>query len=236
MAQPFKVRIVEADSYCPEARRLEMEVLLNGAFQFTPGQQVHLTVTAGGLFEERAFSIASAPNEGRRFDLIVPTGEDKVGRYFAQVAPEQRLNCRGPEGTFTLRNPERDALFVGHGTAMAPMRSICEGALANDPEEGGPRRVLLVGARTINRLVFHEHLEELASKYENFTYMPTVSRPGRDEWDGLRGRVLAHIEDAAKGFAGEFDVYLCGKLAMIEMARDILGDVGVPAGNIITAE
>lgn len=235
MAQPFKVRIVEAESYCPEARRFLMEVLLNGAFEFRPGQQVRLTIASGGLFEERAYSIASAPNDGRRFDLIIPTGDDKVGRYFAQVPVEQRLSCQGPEGTFGLRDAERDALFVAHGTAVAPMRSICEGALAADGEDG-PRRTLLVGARTPNRLVFHERLEALAAEREKFTYLPCVSRPGREDWDGLRGRVLGHLENAVKSFPGEVDVYLCGKPDMIAASRETLAEIGVDPTHILTAE
>jgi len=235
VAQPFKVRIVEAESHCPEARRFLMEVLLNGPFEFRPGQHVKLTIAAGGLFEERDYSIASAPDGGRRFELIVPTGDDKIGRYFAQVPVEQRLNCRGPEGAFGLRDPECDTLFVGHGTAVGPMRSICEGALNNDGEEG-PQRILLAGARTPSRLLFHEHLEELAAQREKFTYMPTVSRPGRDEWSGLRGRVLGHLEDAVKSFPGEFDVYLCGKPEMVATARETLGDLGIVPDRILVAE
>lgn len=228
MSKRFKARLVEAETLCPEARHFVLEAIRSDPFVYQPGQYVRLTAGRGGVFEERYYSIASAPNGGRRFELCVGTGEDKIGRYLAEAPVGERFECHGPAGKFVPAASDRDALFISHGTGIAPLRAMIEDRLARD---AGTRTVLLHGARTPDRLFYSNRFAELESEREPFSFLPTISRP-RDGWDGRRGRVQTHLDEALGLLSGDFDVYLCGSPHMVADLRERLTEAGVPESAV----
>ena len=228
MSKRFTARLVEAETLCPEARRFVLEAMRSDPFVFQPGQYVRLTAGRGGVFEERYYSIASAPDGGRRFELCIGTGDDKIGRFLAAAAPGERFECYGPAGKFVSAQGEKDALFVCHGTGIAPLRSMIEDRLAR---ESASRTVLLHGVRTPDRLFFGRRFAELEEEREPFSFMPTVSRPGNG-WQGRRGRVQHHLAEALGLLGADYDVYLCGSPEMVGDLRERLAAAGVPEAAV----
>ena len=231
MSKSFKARLVEAETLCPEVRHFVLEALRDEPFDFEPGQYVKLTVGRGGLFEERYYSIASAPDGGRRFELCVATGDDKIGRYLATAAAGERFACHGPGGTFRAGPAGRDALFVSHGTGVAPLRAMIEARIGREDRSAGRRVVLLHGARTPDRLLYHDRFADLAKSRPTFEFQPTVSRPGGG-WEGRRGRVQTHLAEALRSLSGDLDVHLCGRPEMVTDLRERLAEAGVPETDI----
>jgi CDP-4-dehydro-6-deoxyglucose reductase len=79
-------------------------------------------------------------------------------------------------------------------------------------------------------------METLAQDYPSFRYLTTLSRPEAD-WQGLTGRVTAHLDEAL-GFRTpadivETDVYICGLKEMVDDVRTELKKRGFDRKQII---
>jgi len=241
----FKARIVDAEDLSSEVRHFTCDVPEVEDFEFQAGQHLKVTLSAGGQFEERYYSIASGPGYGNRFDLCIKQTDDKIGEAISGLEPGGWFQCFGPSGDFSVRAEPRDSLFIATGSGIAPLRSmiehlighheaIAQKAVENDDEPPLPRNLCLIhGARTVDRLLYEDQFDTLASEHPYFHFWPTVSRP-HPEWEGRRGRVLQHLGDAVNGNAQDIDVYICGRTEMIDIVREELAEVGVDPGSIFT--
>jgi CDP-4-dehydro-6-deoxyglucose reductase len=219
------VRLVETRPLAADVRHLTLELPEAERFEFAAGQYVCLSIPLEDGAEDRYYSIASPPRGDNRFELCVATGDNPGGRALAKLAPDDELRCWGPGGRFALRDPLRDSLFIGTGTGVAPLRSMILSIL--DDERLRDRRIaLLLGARTPDRLLYREEMEQLASEVENFDFWPTLTRADGG-WLGRKGRVLLHLADALSDRHNETDVYLCGQPEMVSEVREQLLAAGL---------
>jgi len=176
---------------------------------FDPGQYVsvgmNLDESSGGSSVQRAYSIASAPEERRWLELYVRRADrantaHPLTHRLWQLRPGERLYV-SPKiaGHFTLDQtlPETDPrirLLVGSGTGIAPFVSMVRSARARGDRELLGRLVVLHGASHAHELGYHEELSGALSD-GLLAYLPTVSRPGDNpDWTGLTGRVESHFE------------------------------------------
>jgi NAD(P)H-flavin reductase len=132
-----------------------------------------------------------------------------------------------PLGYFTLRHPERPAVFVATGTGVAPFRSILLTVLP----QSGPI-TLLFGSRYPHTVLYREEFQTLAERHAHFRFVPTVTRPD-DSWRGATGRVQMHLDDALAGHATTPDVYICGLKEMVDDVRALLKQKGFDRKQII---
>ncbi len=211
----------------PEVRHFEFEITDEAEFRFTPGQFVSIKEEVAGREVTRAYSIASAP-DGKRFALClnrVPEGLVSP-RLFA-LRPGEQVEVEQPLGYFTLRHPERPAVFVATGTGIAPFRSILLAALSTS----GPI-TLLFGARHPHGLLYREEFENLARRHAHFQFIPTVTRPD-EAWQERTGRVQAHLDEALSHHAAAPDIYICGLKEMVDDVRALLKQKGFDRKQII---
>jgi ferredoxin-NADP reductase len=99
---------------------------------FVPGQFVSCLLPIGGKVLNRPYSIASSPDTPERIELVlnlVPGGAGSQYLFGLRVGATIRLT--GPWGSFTLdRAPEAEAVFIAHGTGVAPIRPMLHRAAA----------------------------------------------------------------------------------------------------------
>ena len=84
--------------------------------EFEPGQFVSLSDEVDGRPVTRAYSLASAP-DGNRFELCL--NRVNLGSFSPHLFALRRggtVSMRQPIGTFTLRDPLSDSVFVATGT------------------------------------------------------------------------------------------------------------------------
>ena len=208
-------------------RHFEFEITDSDKFNFTPGQFFSVKENVGGRTVTRAYSIASPP-DGKRFSLClnrVPEG--LISPLLFALEPGGQVEVNEPLGYFTLRHPERPALFVATGTGVAPFRSILLSALPNSAPI-----TLLFGVRYAHGLLYREEFQGLAEKHPHFRFMPTVTRPD-DSWQGPTGRVQTHLDVALAGHAETPDVYICGMKEMVDEVRALLKEKGFDRKQII---
>jgi NAD(P)H-flavin reductase len=129
---------------------------------------------------------------------------------------------KGPIGTFTLREGERDLLFVATGTGIAPLRSM----LWSLADAGSSRVITLFwGLRSEQDLYYQTELDDLRMRLPRFSFTTTLSRP-TGAWNGMVGRV-SPLVDARITSVDNLEVFLCGNAAMIRDVRDIIRKKGL---------
>jgi CDP-4-dehydro-6-deoxyglucose reductase len=99
-----------------------------------------------------------------------------------------------------------------------------------------PHITLLFGVRYEHGLLYREEFDQLERQYENFRFMPTVTRP-TESWTGLTGRIQAHLDEALALRSPEemvnVDVYICGLKEMVDSVRKELKQRGFDRKQII---
>ena len=208
-------------------KHFEFEVLGPKPLQFTAGQFVSLYLQRDTAEDNRAYSIASAP-DANRFDLClnrVPGGF--FSNYLCDLAPGATIAFEGPFGFFVAHPSPRDSVFVATGTGIAPIRGILQDLFAR----GCSQQIWLIfGVRYANTILYCEEFETLADRHPNFHFWPTLSRPPAD-WTGLRGHVQEHAERLVAE-RPDLHVYLCGLKAMVDDLRQRLKARGLDRKQI----
>ncbi len=224
----MKAVLVSTRDVAHEVRHFVFEVPEVEEFSFVPGQFVSLTENIQGKKITRAYSIACAPRENR-FEIcldLMPGG--LFSPHLFSLKPGDVVETSAPLGYFLLREPRREAILVATGTGITPFRSILHAHLG----QGDPHPITLVfGVRQEANLLYREELEDLAARYSNFRYWPTLSRP-EPGWTGRTGHVQPHVLEAI-GDRRDLDVYICGLKSMVDDVRAKLKALGFDRKQII---
>jgi ferredoxin-NADP reductase len=226
--QRMKARLLESRELAPGVRHFEFDLPGVERFGFVPGQFMSLTAGIQGDEITRAYSIASPP-DGNRFALCL--NEVEGGRFsphLFSLGVGEEVDCQGPYGAFIFRRPLSDSILVATGTGIAPFRSMMLDRL---PQERNRRFTLIFGVRHEYGLLYRDEWEDLAQRYENFDFRPTLTRPGA-EWSGRTGRVQGHVLEAL-GERPDVDVYICGLKEMVNDVRSLLKERGVDRKRIV---
>src|ERR1700676_1812582 len=187
-ARPPKVnrlqaKLIEWVEIAPGVRHFVFEAPQLERLEFVPGQFVSLSDSVASRNITRAYSIASAPGGGNRFELCLNRVDDGAfSPHLFDLSAGDVVNMQPPLGTFTLRQPLRDSLLVATGTGIAPFRSMLKAVLEPD----SPAFTLLFGVRHESHLLYRQEFDEIAAEFPQFRFWPTLTRPG-PAWIGRMG-------------------------------------------------
>lgn len=232
---PRSVRIAKVVRETADAVSLEL-AFENGAPTFHSGQFMTLVVTVDGVTLRRAYSIHTAPHEGRVSVCVKRVKDGKVSNFLVDHAKEgDVLQVLGPSGSFGLA-PELPApnrvVLIGGGSGITPLASIAKTLLATD---GASKITLLFGNRTLDDVVFRDALEQLAKDNpERFELRHVLESPP-DGWLGAVGRL--DLETCEKELARidaleSAEIFLCGPEGMMDAARASLVARGIAEARI----
>ncbi|UOZ05149.1 NADH:ubiquinone reductase (Na(+)-transporting) subunit F [Amycolatopsis sp. WQ 127309] len=223
--QEAEVEVVSNDNVTHDLRHLVVKLTdPEQPLKFFPGQYMDFAIP--DTEESRSFSMANTSARDGLLEFVVKIYPDGLFSTFldTRVAVGDRLRITGPFGVFTLRdNPSADLVFVGGGAGMAPILSL----LRTMAERGIERKATFYyGARRRQDLCFEAELRELEEKLPDFRYVPALSEPGDDDWDGETGFVTDVLRAAGLDLKGA-DAYVCGPPPMVEAALELLPALGV---------
>ena len=224
MPETFTARLVRSRGVTPRVKELVFERLDGQPFRFQAGQWVSLRLP---LVDERRqplrrpYSIASVPDGGARFELIVTRVEGGVGStWLHEVGEGVDLEVKGPQGFFRLA-AQAPSLFVATGTGIAPIRGMVHEALAR----GGAEPLwVLFGVRALADALYKEELEALATAHPRLRLALTLSRAD-EAWKGRRGYVQEHVVELWSALSSPEappHAYVCGVRKMLSEVRDVL--------------
>jgi NAD(P)H-flavin reductase len=217
----------------PRSRLVTLD--LHGyAVDFQPGQAV--LVGAHGQPERRPYSIASSPErvaETGNLELLIATeGNGALGATFGPTSVGTLVDVEGPVGTFTLPPTVKAPriLFVAGGTGIAPLRSMIDHLLRQQP---ALRLSLLYSARRSDEFAFIEEFRSHADA-GRLELHPTVTRDQSTEWTGRRGRIGRDHFEAVLHVPASTLCFVCGPDALVGESVATLKALGVPETQIRT--
>jgi ring-1,2-phenylacetyl-CoA epoxidase subunit PaaE len=202
-------------------------------YRFRPGQALTLRRVVGERDERRSYSICAPMGAPPRVGV-----REVPGGYFSswlvhQVEPGDRIEVLPPSGTFTADlSVPGDHVFVVAGSGITPALSLAGTVL----RDGESTVTVFYGNRRTNTVMFADELADLKDRYgTRLQLVHVLSREPRDteltsgRLDGERLRTLVHA------FADVEHVdhwWLCGPHGMVDDARALLAELGVPAGRV----
>lgn len=226
-AKPFSIKLEAISRLSASVVGVSARMLGLTPLKFLPGQYAHLQVP--GTSEWRSYSMANASCEERRLEFLVRLLDDGVmSRYLAErAAPDDVIQCRGPQGTFYLRSSARPVLMVAGGTGVAPMVSMLRQMIA-DGEKRGVK--LCFGVNEARDLFFAEELNAIAQRLPGLDVRIAVA--GGQPAAGVEAGVVTDL--IGSGSLADTDIYLCGPPAMTDRARAIVTERGASAASIFS--
>ena len=201
---------------------VELTIRPAKAISYLPGQYYKFQFRG---FPARYFSPTAPmdrPFDGRSLRLHVrriPGGRvsPALGR---EIQPGHPVTLTGPHGSAYFR-PELDnrLILIGSGTGFAPIWSIAEAAVAENPNRN---MVVIVAAKTLSSLYMAPAFRRLKD-YRNVQLIPTVSdKPPNVARVVRKGRPT----DFMPKLTPDDILYACGAPAMVDAVKEIANGSG----------
>ncbi|OSP04725.1 1,2-phenylacetyl-CoA epoxidase subunit PaaE [Microbacterium sp. LEMMJ01] len=212
-------------------------------YDHLPGQYVALRTMLDGVEVRRSYSLCRAPEhrtDGMPTRLSVAVKRDEGGMFstWAQTGlhPGFRIDVMSPQGTFTSGLDDLDekhVVGIAAGSGITPLMALAHTVLSRSQTS---RFTLLYTNRSTLDVMFLEDLADLKDRYPTrLTLHHVLSREQRTA-PVLSGRIdepkLRTILDALIDPADVDEWFLCGPLALVDLCREVLADVGVPREHV----
>jgi len=221
-------------------------------YSYNAGQYLTLKVFVNGEEERRAYSIFTAPHEGRFGCTVKRLEGGKVSNYLIDnVNAGDEIEVMVPDGKFTLIPHEglkRDHYFIAGGSGITPVMAMVKTALEQEPLS---RVYLLYCNRNESSIIFKSEIEKLADSYKGQLFVVhNLSQPHKEKaggikglfggkrtsWQGWQGRLdpgkLQRFLDEYSSVGDEAHYYLCGPGGLIEMSEQFLKTRGIDSDSI----
>jgi Na+-transporting NADH:ubiquinone oxidoreductase subunit F len=193
----------------------------------------------------RAYSMANYPQEKGvlKFNIRIatpPPGKNDLppgiaSTYLFNLKPGDKVTVFGPFGEFFAKDTDAEMVFIGGGAGMAPLRSHIFDQLLR---LNSKRKITFwYGARSLREAFYVEEFNELAEKFDNFTWHLALSDPQpEDNWTSYTGFIhQVALDHYLKDHPAPEDCeyYLCGPPMMNAAVLKMLDDLGVEPENIL---
>jgi benzoate/toluate 1,2-dioxygenase reductase subunit len=192
---------------------------------FLPGQYVNLQIP--NTDQTRSYSFSSGPQAEEVTFLLRNTPTGALPTYLrgsGQVG--DRIELKGPLGSFYLRPVQRPVLFLAGGTGLAPFLSMLHKLMVS----GGAEQPihLIFGVTNDADLVKLDVLDSYVDKLPGFSYACCVADESSSHPN--KGYVTRYVEPQHLN-GGDVDVYLCGPPPMVDAVRGFLSAQNVAPTN-----
>lgn len=200
----------------------------------------------------RVYSMANYPAEGPVIKLNVRLATPPIDRslmtwqagirpgiassYLFTLKPGDKLTVSAPYGDFHIRDTQREMLYIGGGSGMAPLRGHLM-HLFRTLRTTDRQISYWYGARAKGDIFYEEEFRQLAKEFPNFRFHIALSDPHpSDHWKGYTRFIHQVILDnylQNHTSPQEIEFYLCGPPPMIKAAKGMLENLQVPADRIL---
>jgi ring-1,2-phenylacetyl-CoA epoxidase subunit PaaE len=230
---PLKVARVERLTDDAVAVTFDIPDELVDDYRFAPGQALTLRRVDGERDERRSYSICAPAGAAPRVGVREVPGGFFSSYLVHEVRPGDEIEVLPPSGTFTADlSVPGDHVFVVAGSGITPALSLAATVL----RDGTSTVTVFYGNRRTNTVMFADELADLKDRHgTRLQLVHVLSREPRDaeltsgRLDGGRLRTL--VENLVD--AEHVDHWwLCGPHGMVQDARALLAELGVPAEKV----
>jgi len=201
-------------------------------FRHVAGQYLTLECVRQGIPVRRSYTIASSPTWRDRVEITVKReAHGTVSRWLHDdLQPGDRIKVEAPSGTFVFSGTEwPTVVLIGGGVGITPMMSSVR--YLTETEWPGTM-YLLLSFRRREDFIFESEIESLKRRNPRLRVAVALTEPGQAGWDGHVGRIDARFFTAAVPDIALHRAHICGPTPMMDAAKGLLLDLGVPAGQI----
>lgn len=212
-------------------------------YDHLPGQYVALRTTLDGVEVRRSYSLCRAPehrDDGHDTRLSVAVKRDDGGLFstWAQTGlqPGFEIDVMSPQGTFTSGLDDLDhrhVVGIAAGSGITPLMALAHTVLTRSETS---RFTLLYTNRATLDVMFLEDLADLKDRYPTRLVLHHVLSREQRTAPVLSGRI---DEEKLRTILGTLippstvdEWFLCGPLALVDLCREVLADVGVDRSHI----
>ena len=236
---PLRVSRVEQLTDDAVAITFDVPDDLRDDYAFTQGQHLTVRIRIDGEEVRRNYSICAPATGGRlRIGVKRLAGGAFSGHATSSLEVGDVVDVMTPTGRFfTALDPANAKHYcaVAAGSGITPVLSIVSTVLEVEPRS---TVTLLYGNRTTGSVMFLDELADLKDRYpERFRLVHVLSREPH-EVDLFSGRLdaakLRALTDALVPVDSVDEWFLCGPFTMVQEARALLAERGVPASHVHT--
>ena len=230
LVKEFKTTVEKITTLTHDTRMFRFKLNEPNEIEFKAGQFVQFRIPGAG--EERAYSIASSPNDNSIVELIVRLvpGGLCTTYMFNKLKVGDEIYLTGPYGDFFLQYESNAPIIcVAGGSGSAPIRSIIHYLHETNRDRS---IVSFYGGRTPKDIYFTEHYQELSADFKDFRHIPAISEDDdTGSWTGERGLITTVI-DRIMDDVSEYEAYMCGPPIMLQKSTELLISKGMKPENI----
>ncbi|WP_448616523.1 1,2-phenylacetyl-CoA epoxidase subunit PaaE [Modestobacter sp. URMC 112] len=230
---PLTVARVEQLTDDAVAVTFDVPADLTEDYRFKPGQALTLRRVDGDRDERRSYSICAPMGAAPRVGVREVPGGFFSSYLVHQVKPGDTIDVLPPSGTFTADlSVPGDHVFVVAGSGITPALSLAGTVL----RDGRSTVTVFYGNRRTNTVMFADELADLKDRYgTRLQLVHVLSREPRDA-EITSGRLDAdRLHTLVGAFTDPANVdhwWLCGPHGMVDDARALLAELGVPAEKV----
>jgi len=202
-------------------------------YRFAPGQALTLRRVEDGRDERRSYSICAPMGAQPRVGVREVPGGFFSSYLVHQVRPGDTIEVLPPSGTFTADlSVPGDHVFVVAGSGITPVLSLAATVL----RDGVSTVTVFYGNRRTNTVMFADELADLKDRFgTRLQLVHVLSREPRDA-DLTSGRLdeprLRALVENLVDAPNVDHWWLCGPHGMVDDARALLAELGVPAAKV----
>ncbi len=206
-------------------------------FNYLPGQYMKIILNKK-IDDERGnsryFTICSSPTEKDYLMITTKIIQSSFKKNLAELLGGEKVEFHGPYGTFVLDQFDpRPKVFFAGGIGITPFRSMS--IFARDKNIRTPI-TLFASFNLSDDVIFMEELKEIEKRFDNFKYVPTVTKPelSHVKWTGEFGRIDAdkikkYVSDIIDSYC-----YIAGPGVMVLTLSQIMQSLDVGHTSIKT--
>ncbi|WP_256684303.1 ferredoxin--NADP reductase [Halococcus qingdaonensis] len=226
---PFEATITSIHRMTPRVKQFVVEA--EETFDFDPGQ--HTTVR----FERdepdddedeqvvRPYTATNTPGNDRITLAIKRYDDGTASVYMHEREVGDTITLGELGGNLTLRDTDRDVVFVSTGTGITPMIAMLKQYL----EVGTGEAHFFYGEKNQENVMYRETLDQLAAEHDELSVVYSLSD---EEWAGPTGYVQDHLDDRLDDLDRDF--YVCGVPGMVVDTKDELDELGVDDDRVFS--
>jgi ring-1,2-phenylacetyl-CoA epoxidase subunit PaaE len=209
-------------------------------YQFKPGQYTTLRLNIDGQMVNRSYSFCSSPYAGEPMTIAVKRVQGGKGSNHIndKLKPGVEVEVMEPMGNFHPAildaNNEKHYILFGGGSGITPIFSILKSVLLKEPKS---KVTLFYGNRDTKSIIFREHLNQWAAKYEGRLKLVHILDKEETGWSGYTGFIVKDMaikllrENTNLNFQHS-EFFICGPAIMMKEVESALALLGVPKERV----
>ena len=212
-------------------------------FDYEPGQFVNISLPVNAETVTRSYSLSSLPTDAYPAITVKRVSGGRMSNYILDNAQHiKEWKADGPHGSFVPLATSyqcRQIVLLAGGSGITPLFSIARSVMERSPDTVV---TLIYSVHSKDDIIFQSVIEAWQQQYKNrFNVVYAVSQPAPAgnplPEPFIKGRInrlsaMSLIKQYVPDPASAVQYFICGPVELMNMYRELLIAMQIPADNI----